>query len=275
MSTPETKPPRDPAVAGMFYPGDRDQLLLEVDECLALATSPPKKVRAAISPHAGYIYSGKVAGETLGQIVVPERVVLLGPKHRPAGKQAAVYASGKWNLPCGQVQIDEELAAALIEETELVADDVAHRDEHSLEVQVPFLWRANPSLRIVPVLLGYLPLADLKAIGEGIARAIASVDRENTLLVISTDMSHHIPADQAKKLDFLAIDRIQALDAPGLYETVRKNAITMCGVIPTTTALFAAPELGAREARLVRYANSGEVNGNYSQVVGYAGLLMV
>ncbi|MCP4677925.1 MAG: AmmeMemoRadiSam system protein B [Deltaproteobacteria bacterium] len=264
---------RNPAVAGAFYPGGEQELIDVVDGYLARAETTPSKACAVVSPHAGYVYSGGVAGEVFGQVEVPGSVVVLGPKHRYAGERAAVSHGSGWRFPFGEVPIDGELAGAIVDETFAVFDNLAHRDEHSLEVQVPFIWRRNPQVRITAVALGMHRLDELEEFGKGLARAVEKTG-DPVLLVASTDMSHQVPEDEAGRLDDMAIQRILAMDPSGLYDTVMTHKISMCGVIPTTAVLHAALALGSTEARLVRYANSGEVSGDRRHVVGYAGLIV-
>ena len=263
---------RQPAVAGFFYPGARDSLLREVDSYLK-ANGDLVDAKMVVVPHAGYVYSGPTAGTTLARVNVPGKVILLGPKHRRSGARGAVSMADEWSFPFGNVPVDRELADLIIDHTDLESDDLAHREEHSLEVQVPFLWRRNPDLALTPVALGVHDLEELKTIGEGIARAISELD-EPVLIVASTDMSHQIPIDEAKRMDHMAIDKILALNPSGLYDTVFANDISMCGVIPTTAALFAANACGASRATLVRYTTSADATGDTSSVVGYAGIIV-
>lgn len=263
---------RQPAVAGLFYPGDERSLLAVLDDCLDPPVTPVPAL-VAVSPHAGYVYSGAVAGAVFARVRVPDRVVVLGPKHRRSGAALAAHPARAWRFPFGEVPIDEELTGAVAAETGAALDVIAHRDEHSLEVQVPFLWRRNPGVRLAALALGFLDLAALRSVGEGLARAVRHVHGP-VLVVASTDMSHHIPQASAERLDGAAIERILALDPEGLYRTVVENDISMCGVVPTTAALFFANAMGAERATLVRYATSGDRTGDRSSVVGYAGLLV-
>jgi len=263
---------RQPAVAGFFYPGAREPLLREVDGYLK-ADGDPVEAKMVVVPHAGYVYSGPTAGATLARVNVPGRVILLGPKHRRSGARGAVSAANEWSFPFGNVPVDRELADLIVDHTDLESDDLAHRDEHSLEVLVPFLWRRNPDLALTPVALGVHNPDELKAVGEGIARVVSGLD-EPVLIAASTDMSHQIPIDDAKRMDRMAIDKILALDPAGLYDTVFANDISMCGVIPTTAALFAAKACGASKATLVRYTTSADATGDTTSVVGYAGIIV-
>jgi AmmeMemoRadiSam system protein B len=179
-------------------------------------------------------------------------------------------------MPFGQVPPDTALAAELLAECPLLREDGrAHEGEHSLEVMLPFLHRFRPSFRMVPVALGRLSAGECRELGAALARVIRR-NREggDILVVASSDMTHYEPEGAARAKDALAIDRMLSLDPAGLLETVRREGITMCGVLPTATALFAAVDLGAAEARLVRYATSGDASGDYGRVVGYAGVVV-
>jgi AmmeMemoRadiSam system protein B len=263
---------RQPAVCGSFYPKDLQELLQTVDTHLACAVQP-EPCLAAICPHAGYMYSGAVAGEVLAGVTVPPTVILLGPKHRRGGPGLAVDTSQAWRFPFGDVELDEALCRELTARAKAVADASTHRDEHSLEVQVPFLWRRRPDVRLVPMLLGHETMNRLAEIGAALAH-VARQAPGDVLLLASTDMSHYLPQDVAKKLDLLALERIEALDPAGLLETVLSRDISMCGVLPTVAVLHAAKILGATQASLVRYTTSGQTSGDLSSVVGYAGYVI-
>lgn len=263
---------REPAVAGFFYPLGEEELLAQVDGFLPMGANP-KTVKLVIMPHAGYVYSGPTAGVVAAAVQVPSRVILLGPKHRAGGARAAVSSADSWRMPFGDVPIDREMVRLLAGEAGIEADDRAHADEHSLEVEIPFLWRRNPAIRITPVALGVHSLDELKTMGQAVAAAVAT-SGDPVLLVASTDMSHQIPLDRARRLDGMAIDRILDLDPEGLYETVFSNRISMCGVIPVTAALFAARAMGAAAADLIGYTTSADASGDTSAVVGYAGIVV-
>jgi AmmeMemoRadiSam system protein B len=265
---------RLPAVAGRFYPAAPDELTRELEDYMS-SRSVPREARAVIVPHAGYMYSGAIAGATFARVNVPARVIVLCPNHTGLGERRAVYASGTWRLPTGDVEVDAELAAAIREDAKLADDVLAHRYEHAIEVELPFLKARRPDVRVVPICLARLSVEECERIAMSIVRVLerCAATRE-TLLVASTDFSHYVTAAQAKKLDQLAIERIEALDAGGLYDTVMTREISMCGFIPTTVSLFAAKALGATRATLVRYGNSGERSGDYERVVGYAGFVL-
>lgn len=263
---------RNPAVAGSFYPGSAREL----DRVVRSVTrDEPDKVAAMgiVVPHAGYVYSGGVAGEVFSRVKIPSRHLLFCPNHTGMGAEAAVMGKGAWRMPWGDVPIDEDLASRLTAASSLLREDSsAHRGEHSLEVQLPFLRRFRPDFRFVPIALGHLSLEDCTSLGEA-AAGVLREEADPVLLIASSDMSHYLPDATARLKDRKAIDAMLALDPEALYRIVRAERISMCGVIPATVVLFAARSLGAESARLVRYATSGDVSGDRDQVVGYAGLL--
>ncbi len=266
---------RTPAVANMFYPGSKGHLREQLNS-LVRPLADPKTVVAAISPHAGYMYSGGVAGAVFSRIRIPETVVILGPNHRGIGAPIALAASGAWDMPLGSVRINEALAEEILKVEvphQIKADTDAHAMEHSIEVQVPFLQVLRPEVTIVPIALSHVVYDACQQTGEALARGVRSYGKE-VLLVASTDMTHYESQKSAKEKDKLAIDRILDLDPEGLYETVSRHGISMCGVIPTTIMLEACQVLGADKAELVRYATSGDVTGDNAQVVGYAGFIV-
>lgn len=264
---------RTAAVAGQFYP-DRKEVLQEQVENYVQQKAVPQRAFGIMVPHAGYVYSGAIAGQTYGRVQVPDRIVLLGPNHTGYGAVQAVYPDGSWQTPLGDVPIDSRLAEQIIAvSSEAAADELAHRHEHSLEVQVPFIQVMAPQARLVPICLGHSSLDKLLDFGVGIGRLLAS-QSEPTLLVASSDMTHFESADSARQRDMKALDKVLALDAEGLYRLVASERISMCGVVPTVVMLAAAKELGATKGTLVRYGNSGETTGDNSEVVGYAGVII-
>jgi MEMO1 family protein len=263
---------RAPAVAGRFYPGSGAALDRAVDELMPERAEA--RALAVMAPHAGYMYSGRMAGRVFGSIAVPERVVVLSPNHTGRGAPLALWASGAWELPSGDVPVDEELAARIMETHRLYRDDPrAHAAEHGVEVELPFLRRRNPRMKLVAIVISGLDLETLVALGEGLARVIEELG-EPVLLVASSDMSHYLPASEAAVLDRLALDRFEALDARGLFDVVERNRITMCGYMPATVTLTAARALGATRSQVVGYTHSGVVTGDHSSVVAYAGAVV-
>jgi len=263
---------RDPAVAGQFYTDDAATLSVQVDRFLAAGTEK-LPAHGIVAPHAGYVYSGAIAGAVYARVQVPARVVVLGPNHTGIGAAAALWpARSAWRTPLGDVPVDLELTAALAASSLVTPDTRAHRLEHALEVQVPFLQRARPGVSIAALCLTHLALEDCVQIGRTVAAAASAA---GALVVASSDMSHYIPAPDAARKDHRAIERILALDPQGLYEVVHSEDISMCGIIPTTVMLVAARLMGATRAELVRYGHSGEVSGDDDRVVGYAGIAVV
>jgi AmmeMemoRadiSam system protein B len=266
---------RSPVVAGQFYPGDQSSLSRTLSSLIPdVPLTEKKEALAVVSPHAGYVYSGGVAGETFAMVKVPETVLILGPNHTGSGLPVAIMDKGAWQMPMGEVEIDEELAAALVSDSTIIQpDDMAHRSEHSLEVQVPFLQFVQHNLAITPIVVSHISYESCVAVGNDIATAIENYNKP-VLIVASTDMTHYESRESASSKDSLALERIKNLDPQGLYDTVVGNRISMCGIMPTTVALVAALKLGAKQAELVRYTDSGETSGDTSQVVGYAGLVI-
>ncbi|OAG26899.1 AmmeMemoRadiSam system protein B [Thermodesulfatator autotrophicus] len=264
---------RMPAVAGRFYEANPELLRQEIESYLD-PTAPKEAAIGAVCPHAGYMFSGHVAGAVYSRLIIPDTVVILGPNHTGLGHPAAVMAKGTWQMPFGPVAIDENLAGLILQESQVLSHDVeAHLYEHSLEVQVPFLQYLNPEVSIVPICISHLPYEALEDIGLALAKGIAAYDKP-VLIVISTDMSHYVPHEVAKQKDALAIEKIMELDALGLLEVVTREKISMCGVFPAAAGIIASRALGAKGAKLIKYATSGEVSGDFYQVVGYAGLII-
>ncbi len=265
---------RSPVVADRFYPGSASGLLENLRQMVPDISEDMKQPAiAVISPHAGYVYSGGIAGETLGSVHIPDTVVILGPNHHGRGAQLAL-GTDDWRMPMGNVPINRELAGLVLERSKVITDDEeAHNSEHSLEVQVPFLQYCNPLVRIVPVVVSHISYPVCVEAANDLAGAVRDY-AQPVMLLASTDMTHYESREDASRKDNLALERIEALDPKGLYDTVLDNRISMCGIMPTTIMLLAAIALGAKNATLVRYTDSGEASGDTSQVVGYAGLVV-
>jgi AmmeMemoRadiSam system protein B len=266
-------PVRSPAVAGRFYPADPGELEREIGACLAAGTGLKEAAVGVVVPHAGYVYSGSIAGATFSRVLPPDRAIVLGPNHTGRGARRALFETGSWDLPGGGLRIDSELANRLRDLAALEPDTEAHRFEHSIEVELPFLRALRRDMAVVPICLARLTLAECRDLGKNVARAVERGGGQ-TLLVASTDMSHYLAADDARELDQRAIERVQNLDPEGLYRVVTDLDISMCGFVPTTVSLFAARALGATRATLVRYGHSGERTGDFTRVVGYAGFVL-
>ena len=265
---------RLPAVAGRFYPSNSKELTALVREYAQPdAQHPPISVKACLVPHAGYMYSGHVAGAVFARIALPAKIIVLGVRHYPRGEPAAILLSGAWRTPLGDAAINAALAEELRRECPLLREDsVAHSGEHSLEVQVPFLQVLAPGFTFVPVALGTVRFESLVSVGEGIARVLGNA-KESVLLLTTSDLNHYEDDATTRVKDKKAIDRLLALDPRGLYDTCRNEDISMCGLGPAVAMLTALNALGAKKPELVKYATSADVSGDGSQVVGYAGMI--
>ncbi|MEW6419282.1 MAG: AmmeMemoRadiSam system protein B [Nitrospirota bacterium] len=264
---------RSPAVAGQFYYGTVSKLTHQVEQYID-KNAKKEKVMGMVSPHAGLVYSGPVAGAVYSTIDFPETFVLIGPNHTGLGAQISLMESGEWEIPTGVFQIDEKISYRIAMDVPIVTKDArAHMFEHSLEVQLPFIAYFSKKIKIVPIIILSASINECRMLGEGIAKAAKGAGYP-VVVVASSDMSHYVPDDVARQKDGRAIDKILSLDPEGLYEVVLKERISMCGYLPTTTMLFAAKALGARSARLVKYSTSAEVSGDYDHVVGYAGIVV-
>lgn len=264
---------RKAAVAGQFYHSSKERLEEEVRRYV-LPNILKEKAIAALCPHAGLIYSGPVAGAVYSHLVMPETFILLGPNHTGLGARVSMMAQGEWEIPTGVLSIDQKLARRIISESSLITSDTqAHLFEHSLEVQLPFIVHFSEKTRIIPITFMHASLEECKVIGEAIARAISQVDYP-VVIIASSDMSHYVSDDVARRKDKMAIDKILQLDPEGLYNTVTTERISMCGYIPATIMLYASRLLKAKEARLIKYSNSGDISGDYEYVVGYAGIII-
>jgi MEMO1 family protein len=266
--------PRLPAVSGRFYPSNPTELTAlirqytEADKSVA-----PVRAKGCLVPHAGYVYSGHVAGAVFARMTLPKKFVVLGVRHYPRGENAAIVSSGAWRTPLGDAPIDEALAEELRAACPLLREDTAaHDGEHSLEVQIPFLQVLRPEFTFVPIALGTVRFEDLVRVGEAIGGVLANAGGE-ALLLTTSDLNHYENDATTRIKDGKAIKRILALDAEGLYDTCRNEEISMCGLGPTVAMLTALKSLGVTRPELVRYATSGGVSGDFSTVVGYAGML--
>ncbi len=264
---------REAAVAGRFYPDSPALLTASIERMLA-GGGPKEKVIAAMCPHAGYMYSGRVAGAVYSGVEIPRKVVLIGPNHSGLGPQFSIMTEGQWEVPNGILNVDSALATRTLGKVPFfTGDDTAHISEHSIEVQLPFIAHLRPGAAIVPVTMMHALADYLKKAAEGLAKAVEE-DGAGALIIASSDMSHYVPEETARRNDALAIEHILNLDPRGLFNTVIDQHISMCGAAAVVTMLYAAILLGASEARLAAYATSGEVTGDHSQVVGYAGIIV-
>jgi MEMO1 family protein len=265
---------RLPAVAGRFYPSNPAELTAVVRKHVQTESGvEPSPVKACLVPHAGYVYSGNVAGAVLSRVALPRKILILGVRHSPRGQQVAILSTGAWRTPLGDAPIDTPLAEALRAACPLVREDsVAHSTEHSLEVQLPFLQVLAPGFAFVPLALGTVRIEDLVAVGEAVGRVLAS-SPEEVLLLTTSDLNHYEDDATTRAKDAKAIEQLLALNARGLYDTCRNQKISMCGLGPAVAMLIALRTLGAKHAELVRYATSADISGDTSAVVGYAGMI--
>jgi hypothetical protein len=274
MQTPAV---RRPAVAGRFYPGKPEVLARQLDQCLAAEAGAPPKAEAALGcmvPHAGYMYSGHVAGAVFQRLPARATYIILCPNHTGRGAPLAIMSKGEWLTPLGAARIDSELAARLLQSSHLLMEDAkAHEDEHAIEVELPFLQRSVGAFTFVPIAIGVSRYAALEALGHGMAQALKGAAAP-VMIIASSDMNHYEPDEVTRVKDRKAIDKILALDPAGLYEVVREEDISMCGYGPAVAMLTAAKDLGATRAELVRYATSADTSGDRSAVVGYAGMVI-
>jgi len=266
---------RNAAVAGQFYPGSKDALLREVGSLID-KTSPKEDAIGAVSPHAGYMYSGRVAGSVFSAIKPKKTYIIMGPNHTGMGEPFGLSKSQSWKTPLGEVRIDKRLADAVRNNSKYIKeDDISHLQEHSIEVQLPFLQYIQKDFTFVPIVISYAALDIYRKIGQEIAGAVKELKLEGSVTIIaSSDMTHYESQEEAKRKDSIAIDAVLKMDEAKLIESVSKLDITMCGYAPTAIMITAAKELGAKTARLVNYRTSGDASGDYSSVVGYAGIVI-
>ena len=261
---------RRAAVAGTWYPADPDALAREVDGYLAAADEPPVgDPLAIIAPHAGLLYSGPIAAHAYNMLRGRdfEVAILVGPSHYVGFEGVAVYERGAFETPFGKVPIAEDLASAIAAGSPLIkSHQTAHVREHSLEMQLPFLKRVLPEIAIVPLVMGHQLRETAEALGDAIA---AAVKGRQAVLIASTDLSHYQSATVAAKLDKMVIHQVQRFDANGLMSLLEGFPQHACGGGPTVSVMKAARQLGARDARVLRYGDSGDVSGDKDAVVGY------
>lgn len=246
---------------------------LQVADLLPEAPAREQAI-GVVAPHAGYLYSGRVAGAVFSRVEFPDTFVILGPNHTGLGAGAAIMTSGEWETPLGKIPIDTELGKAILANSSVLEEDhLGHLQEHSIEVQLPFLQYFECPFRFVPICLFRYEYAACHDVGQAVARAVGATGRR-VLVVASTDMSHYLPRDEAALQDRKAIDAILAMDPEGLHRVVRREGISMCGFHSTTAMLVAATSLGASRAELVMYTDSGDVTRDLNDVVAYAGVVV-
>jgi MEMO1 family protein len=259
-------------VAGRFYPANPERLRADIQSYLSSSQKTP--AIACMVPHAGYMYSGQVAGAVFSRLEIPATCIVLGPNHTGRGHPLAIMKEGAWRTPLGELLIDSDVADDITQEFPALSEDsAAHRSEHSIEVEVPFLQVCRSDVKFVPIAIGTGQLVLLEQLGEAIANVMKN-SRESVLIVASSDMNHYEDDATTRVKDRKAIEKILALDAPGLYQTVMNESISMCGFGPVVAMLTAARRLGAQKAELAQYATSADVSGDHKVTVGYAGIII-
>lgn len=273
---------RKPVVAGSFYAGSAEGLRRQIEGCFQHTLGPGalpgvhkaggRQILGLVSPHAGYMYSGPVAAHGFFQLATEEKpdvIVIVGPNHRGMGAEVALSKEDRWQTPLGYLEIDREVGERIVTTARWAElDDLAHKWEHSIEVQLPFLqYIYRNVIRAVPIAMMKQDLGVSQDLGDAIATALKD---KNGIIIASSDFTHYEPQSSASKKDNLALEAILTLDTKQLEDVVRRYHISMCGQGPVISMLTACKKLGASKARLLRYASSGDITGDYSQVVGYA-----
>lgn len=264
---------RTPIVNGQFYPNKTDQLEKTIK---GYRPSGESKIDAKgiILPHAGYLYSGRVAVTTVSKVLAKKRLIILGPNHSGLGVNFAIWPKGKWNTPLGDVAVDEELAALILSKSDIIEENYAsHRNEHSIEVELPILQYFFGEFSFVPIACMQADSRLYQKVAAEIAEAIKAI-KNDILLIASTDLTHYEPDPAARRKDSLAIEAIINLDEDGLVQTVSKNEISMCGLAPVAIFISCLRKLGAKKAQVALYQTSADFSGDSSSVVGYAGIII-
>lgn len=262
---------REPHVAGQFYPADPETLRFFVKETLS-GDSEKKAAKGVLVPHAGYAFSGETAGRTYASAALTDTVLVLCPNHTGFGSAFSIMTEGSWKTPLGEVRIDEALAKALLEEFPLLdSEESAHRTEHAVEVQLPFLQILKKNIRFVPVVIGTTEPKRLRAAGEAFSEVFKR--KGPVLIIASGDMNHYEDDRTTRFKDQLAIDAMLELDEEKLEHAVKEKHISMCGFGPVYSMLVAVKRLGANKAVLVEHTTSAKMSGDFLHTVGYAGMI--
>ena len=273
---------RRPTVAGQFYEGDAEALKAQIRACFLSPIGPqklpqtnfhfhPRNIVGLICPHAGYVYSGPVAASAYFELAIdgkPDTVVLMGPNHTGYGSALSIMTQGTWQTPLGNIEINKDMAKAILQETNILdVDEIAHRYEHSIEVQLPFLqFLYGDNFKIVPICFLMQDYDSAVEVGRALVEAL---DATNTVVIASSDMTHYEPAKKAAEKDLSAIEAVTDMDAKRFYETIETKGITACGYAPITALVTYASGVHAK-AQLLNYHNSGDITGAHTSVVGYA-----
>jgi AmmeMemoRadiSam system protein B len=264
---------REPVVSGKFYPQDPRELT-ELIESFVEKEPAKLSAQAAILPHAGYIYSGKVAVKTVGKIIGRKRVVILGPNHTGYGKDFGVWPKGAWRTPFGEIAIDEEITDNILSSGDfIVKDELCHKFEHSIEVELPILQYFFKDFKFVPICCSISDLRTYEKVSNQLNAALRKI-KDEVLIVVSTDMTHYEPDATVRKKDRQALEEIINFNADGLNQKVRKENISMCGIAPVSILLSFIKSLNVRKAQVILYQTSGDSSNDFSSVVGYAGIVV-
>jgi len=260
---------RTPVCAGMWYPVSKE----EIKKYININSSKTDAI-ACICPHAGWIYSGNVAGEVYSKLNNYDTYIIIGPNHTGAGPDVSIFSEGIWKMPLKNVEIDTEIANNILKISEFAEQDLsAHIREHCIEVQIPFLQYFNVNFKIVPIILKTDVFEVCVDLANAIYTGIKNI-KKRILIIASTDMTHYETLQYAKLQDNFAIEKILQLNAEGLVNVVLKKGISMCGVFPTATTILVAEKLGAETVQLIKYSTSGDITGDYDSVVSYAGFII-
>jgi len=264
---------RKASVAGTFYPSKEEELKKLLQQLCGEESEEKFSAKAVLVPHAGIVYSGRTACAVYKRIEIPEKVILLGPNHTGFGPDVAIYKGELWETPLGDVPVDKELVEELLGHPVVEEDESAHLYEHSLEVQLPFLIKyARTSFKITPLVLKFINYDKAEVLGTFLGNTLKN---KSALVVISSDMSHYVPADQAEEKDSILISTMERLLTEELYFKRIQYNISMCGFIPAVVGIEAAKVMGAKRGILIDYSHSGEVTGDTNNVVTYAGIIFV
>ncbi|HDI12307.1 MAG TPA: AmmeMemoRadiSam system protein B [Candidatus Bathyarchaeota archaeon] len=273
---------RRPSQAGMFYAGNPEDLKKQIEECFLhkfgpgkipkVAEDGPRKIIGLVCPHAGYIYSGPIAAHAYYRLAIdgkPETFVIMGPNHMGYGSAIALMNEGVWRTPLGDIEIDYGTASKILRASELIdIDDTAHKYEHSIEVQLPFLqYLYGSEFKFVPIAFLMQDIESCREVGKALAKAL---EGRNAVIIASTDMTHYEPHERASRKDRLALNAIEKMNEEEFYSTVESYRISACGYGPVIALIVASKLLGAKKAEILCYKTSGDIVGDYSSVVGYA-----
>jgi hypothetical protein len=264
---------REPVVSGQFYPQNVPELKKAIEE-FKPKESAKSSAYGLILPHAGYVYSGHVAVTTVSKVIAKKRIIILGPNHTGYGENFGMYPEGSWKIPFANLSIDSNLAQRILESgTDITRDTLAHKFEHSIEVELPILYYFFGDFSFVPIVCNVSTIATYEKVAAQIFSAVKA-DKEEILFVASSDMTHYEPDSTARRKDRDALTHIINLDAEGLVKTVKKENISMCGIAPVAILLLIMKKIGANKANVSLYETSADSGADTSSVVGYAGVVI-